>query len=83
MQNFLRAGGGGAGGGAERKRECERVNGEKAELASRDFLHDWGLVGVAAATILHMSLRGRTGLAACKVCVLARCLLRVYCSHVA
>ena len=59
------------------------MNGEKAELASRDFLHDWGLVGVAAATILHMSLRGRTGLAACKVCVLARCLLRVYCSHVA
>ena len=49
MQNFLRAGGGGAGGRAERKRECERVNGERAHLLSLHFLRRSGAAAAAAA----------------------------------
>ena len=57
MQNFMhmRAGGGGADRRAERKQECESANGEGDELASVDFLHDWGLAGVTTPTILHTS----------------------------
>ena len=72
VRNFLLAGCGGAGGRAESKRESDCAKCERGESASIHFLHDWGLVAVAAAAVPLQCCIRRTGLTVRKVTALAR-----------
>ena len=72
MQNSFAAGYGGGCVRAEGKRECESAQCERVELALIIFLRYFGFLGELQGARQQQGCIKRTGLAARKVCELAR-----------